>query len=662
MNKTVRQDIDFYMRVKSRRVSYDKTAQEWYEFAIMNKMWTTEEEQELKHRGQAPLVINRIKPVLRLYQAYLGGKTPRIRTIPTRSDIGEVSAEKISQVFNVIFAWIWYISDGDQQIMDIIEDFLVRGVGYGFVSYDKYARDGEGAIIFQRLHPNEVYVDLDVRKKDFQDASKIIISRMVSLNSIKLKLPEYKNKLQKAVGRWSTYDDYVTTDLTSSDDIAYANEIYDEEQDKVRIFDVYEKRLVTVYDVVSPQYGWYKQLEEDEYEIFKSTGIDHEMKKQYMPRVFRRFIVGDILIGEERLPTAYYPIVPFIFQFLENSASFGSLIMYIKDLNKEINKRRSLMIAHATTGAGSPKVFAQEGMFADKEQAEVDYARPSAIIETLDDPRKLLIVEGHPLPTALVQLEQFAKGDLEYVAGAPTPSMGFAQGSHDTFKGVLALDEFAKRNMAPVEKTFFLAMRRVGKVIVDFIQGYMKQRQLVRIVQPYDTPSEAFKSIEINVPIYDDKTGVLKTIENDVTIGKYDIEVVAQTGVSNQAVLLDMMLQYYQLGLIDDIEVYKHINIFDKEGLIQRKSLIMQQQNIISQMQSQIEELENIAENLDKELKNAKLKAEILNFKKHMNDVKLRAKASQLDLETQMKRAINELKLREKENAQNAKTIPERTS
>lgn len=651
--KQVRDDIDFYLRTKAGKTSWEQSAQEWYEFAIMNKMWTEEEKNVLKARGQSPLVVNRLKPIVRSYQSYLGAKSPAIRAIPTRMDIGAINANKISEVFNQLFGWIWYNSDADEVSDQVIEDFLVRGVGYFHVYYDKYDRDGKGNIKICKLHPSDIFVDLNSKRKDFQDATKQIISKEITVTEAKNRLPEYKRKITEAVNLYVTMDNYTTTDLHSTDNLSYADEVYDQEEDRIRIFDVYEKKNITMYDVVNAKSGDYYQLTSEEFDIFKEeakdTNMEYVFKKTYLPRVHRRFSVGDIPIGDEEiLPTGLYPNIPVIFQHLNNTLPM-SLVADGKDLNKEVNKRRSLMISYATSGAGGKRILYEEGAVGDKEEFEESYARPAGATPVLDI-NKIKEIDPTPLPPALVQLESFAKNDMEYVLGVPAQSMGLTENAHETYKGVIALDEFAKRNLSPSAKTYYSSLTKLGKVVIDFIQGYMRDtNDLIRLVQPYDNPTEEFREVLLNQPVYDDKTGALLAIQNDVTVGRYDVQVIpGSTYPDSQGAMLQMMYDFYTAGIVDDIEVYKHVPIFDKQGLIQRKSALANIQRVSNEQAQAIEEMSRELDSLTKILKDEKMSHEITKWKAHLKDVSNRYKRSQDELNTQMKRASQELKIEQK--------------
>ena len=333
-----------------------------------------------------------------------------------------------------------------------------------------------------------------------------------------------------------------------------------------------------------------------------------------------------------------------------------SLVTYGKDLQREVNKRRSLLIAHATTNAGGVKVLFENGAVADPEEAEEDWNRPAAWVEVLDV-EKIKPIPPVPLPTSLIQLEEFAKLDIEYVLGVPATSMGLNTETvrpHDTFSGLMALDEFAQRNMVPSMKNLYLGLKRLGKVIVDFIQHYMKAPQVIRIANPNLSGDLGMAEFSINMPMYDDTENAVMRVVNDVSVGRYDVEVVANsTSQRNKAVQTRQMLELFDRGIVDDIEVIKNVDVIDDRiALIQRKSMLVNMQNTIQQQTGELEKLTIELDKVYSQLKDEKLKVILINFKKHLNDVKLRALKEQLDINTQMKRAINEVRLSKNEQKQ----------
>ena len=278
-------DIDFYIKCRDKRSDWAKKSQKWFNFCILNRQWTRNEKEQLKDRGHAPLVINRMKPATRLYKHYLGASSPTIKTIPLRMpDLADVTSEQMSKVYNTIFTHIWYNnSHGDQENAKVIEDMLVRGVGYWFIKHDKMINDGEGGIVIKSLDPLDVFIDPNSREPDLTDAEGIVISKKVSANLVRQLFPKKWQVIKKAINRYTDDSNLPATPEWSESGVHYYDEVYDEEVHEVRLFDVYRREVVKIYEIVNLKTGDYYELNEREYEKFepKAKGIlDYEKKEK----------------------------------------------------------------------------------------------------------------------------------------------------------------------------------------------------------------------------------------------------------------------------------------------------------------------------------------------------------------------------------------------
>ncbi len=113
----------------------------------------------------------------------------------------------------------------------------------------------------------------------------------------------------------------------------------------------------------------------------------------------------------------------------------------------------------------------------------------------------------------------------------------------------------------------------------------------------------------------------------------------------------NMYLEAYKLNLVDDVEVLKKTEIFDKEGVLKRKGMIMQLQGQLQGATEQIKKLEGDLQTADREVRHSRQKAELEKFKGDIGDIaqkaKYQEKASINKLETAVTKAIakEELKI-----------------
>jgi hypothetical protein len=285
----------------------------------------------------------------------------------------------------------------------------------------------------------------------------------------------------------------------------------------------------------------------------------------------------------------------------------------LRGMQKEVNKRRSLMIAHANVST-VPRLLLQDGAVVNEGQLERDWARPGAIIKYLRGFEKPEQQAPTPLPNALYQLESEAKYDMEYTAGVFGVSMGDPQQAPETFRGTMAIEEFGNRRIQLTADMVNDALTALGKVLVEFIQATYTIEKTIRLVEP---DGDVIVNT-INQPIYDSYQNVTSKV-NDITVGRFDVFYVAgSTLASNRWAMLNELKELYTMGIVDDIEVLKKTEVFDTPRLIERKSQLSQamQQNKemqegVKNLMQEVEKLRNKNIQLEKKLILQDYKAEL---------------------------------------------------
>ena len=158
----------------------------------------------------------------------------------------------------------------------------------------------------------------------------------------------------------------------------------------------------------------------------------------------------------------------------------------------------------------------------------------------------------------------------------------------------------------------------VGKVVYNLCKDHYDFEKKIKIVQSNNNLTE----FTINNRLYDDKRLEILSIENDISLGQHDIRVVSgSTLPSNKQVEYNTYLEAYKLGLVDDVEVLKKTEIFDKEGVLQRKGRMAQMQSYIAQLENQVKKLSGDLQTADREMVNARKRVETEKFKSRLNEV-----------------------------------------
>jgi cell division protein FtsB len=153
--------------------------------------------------------------------------------------------------------------------------------------------------------------------------------------------------------------------------------------------------------------------------------------------------------------------------------------------------------------------------------------------------------------------------------------------------------------------------------------------------------------------MYDDKRNELLTIQNDIQLGQHDIRVISgSTLPSNKVSEYNMYLDAYKLGLVDDVEVLKKTEIFDKEGVLQRKGRMAQMQQYITQLENQVKKLSGDLQTSEREMVSARKRTEVEKFKSNLNEITSSAKVKEKEKVMQLGGIIDQMQasMEEEEN------------
>jgi len=137
--------------------------------------WTAEQIEVLEKRGQSPIVVNRIHPIVETAKALLTFNKPQFRSTGR-----EDSDRKTAKIWSDLAQWVWEISNGNEELKQAIDDYYVGGLGYMMVYQDAHADMGKGEVKMKNLYPLDVYVDPNSRDIFFNDAANIIIARLMT--------------------------------------------------------------------------------------------------------------------------------------------------------------------------------------------------------------------------------------------------------------------------------------------------------------------------------------------------------------------------------------------------------------------------------------------------------------------------------------------------
>ena len=681
----VDETLELWKEYGSKRDNWAQHVQEDKEFRL-GRQWTTEQEEVLKARGQAPIVVNRIHPAVEAAKSMMSANRPAFRVAPR-----EDSDNKISQTLSALLAYMYDISDGRTVVRQMIDDYYVTGLGYIHVYQDPMMDMGKGEVCIHDIDPLDVYVDPNSRDRFFNDAENIIISRLFTKDQAAKLFPMYEKAIKNANNSTADFDHDRPSTGRANDFAAHFPEDIDRTQndeylrgyeryykvmvDRYRIYENFSKKEHLLDEkeylkyVERPAWIVNGQVMVDEEQVKKLLAQYQQKKQQYEIQMTTQMeqmgmedeaIVPDmpqklnieeltytdliakglirvvntqikrvnmcVIMGDEHLYSRELPIedYPIVpFMSLHTRTPYPqSDVRMVKGLQEYINKMRSLIVAHATTSTNT-KILVPEGSV-DMSEFEEKWAQPGVAIPYDPTDGAPVPIQPSPLPNELYQGETTAKSDIDHQLGLYEMMMGNTAAAPQTYKATISLDEFGQRKIKSKLADIEAGLSKVGQVALSLMQQLYTTEKVFRVIQPNNSLSQ----FVLNKKLVDDKTGEIKVF-NDITIGKYDVIYLAgSTLPSNRYAELEFHMDAYSKGIIDRNEVLKKTEVWDMEGVLERTDEINQLKGQVQQATQEIKKLRGDLQTRDRESVNLRKRIEVEKFKNELDQVSNKAKAA----------------------------------
>jgi hypothetical protein len=260
----------------------------------------------------------------------------------------------------------------------------------------------------------------------------------------------------------------------------------------------------------------------------------------------------------------------------------------------------------------------------DTDYWEKNATAPGALLpvnQGFDQPKE---VQPASLNNAFFQIVQAGKSDMEYLAGIYSSAQGDTQQQHDTYRGMLALDEYGTRRVKQwLKSSIEPALKQLGEVVKQYSQAVYKTHKVFRIVQPNALQEE--KEAEINIPIFNDMGDAIGKW-NDYGSAKFDVRIVAGSTLPvNRWAYLSELKELMKLGVVDDLAVLAETDIKDKTAIAKRKSLYSQMQEAIKGLEEQLKDKSGTIETLERQLVQAGIKDKVRSVESEIRKGAVRA-------------------------------------
>lgn len=612
-----------FRRWRDARETWDVEARNAVDFVLGNH-YTSDESDALQSVGQADFVIDRVYAAVDKLKSLLTSKPARFMAIGR-----EDSDNRLANVWSGILEYVWDISKGDTVFKQVVHDYAVTGLGYIYVYVDPEDDFGRGEVKYTHVDPFRVYVDPASRDRYFRDASGIILSTYITKEQLVNLYPQLEEMVDDIeVGTNSLYgEDYPSSNLKNSNQVFTPDEAKDLDylvNQKYQILDRFYKIKVPYYRLFSAVDGQEKVVDIEKYNLLLedeeiADAIESgqlEITEIQQTRIAHCSSVGDTLLFERILNTDIYPIVPFS-NIWTNTPYPKSDVNKVKDSQRLLNKLFSLTLSHAQSAAGL-KLLVPEGSVDNISQLEKDWANPNAVIEYNPEFGNPYFPQPAPLTSEFYYLIDRVEKYIDLNFGIPELLQGFQDKAPDSVRGTMLISQMGESRGKSKLRDIEGSLSMVGKVVYNLSKDHYTFQKKIKIVQSNNNLTE----FTINNRLYDDKRLEIMSIENDISLGQHDIRVISgSTLPSNKQVEYNTYLEAYKLGLVDDVEVLKKTEIFDKEGVLQRKGRMAQMQSYIAQLENQVKKLSGDLQTSEREMVSSRKRTEVEKFKTRLNEV-----------------------------------------
>jgi hypothetical protein len=381
--------------------------------------------------------------------------------------------------------------------------------------------------------------------------------------------------------------------------------------------------------------------------------------KFYENRVVLTCTVGDdIFLYEYILPISEYPIIPVPYMYSGTPYPMSAVVPLIGK-QQEINKSHQIMLHNANLASNLRWMY-EEGSVPEEEWEQYS-SSPGALLKYRQGFATPTPVLPAPINNAFYTVVQEGKADVEYISGVPSAMMGFTREQPETYRGLLANDEFGTRRLkAWMGSIVEPCLEYLGRVFQQSAQNHYTIEKVFRISQPEaGQATQEEKEVRINIPVYNDYGEAIGKFK-DYATARFDIRIVAgATMPVNRWALLEEYFRWFQAGLIDDIAMIAETDIRNKKSVIERKSLYSQLKGQVSSMEEAIKDKEGTIETLERQLVQAGIRMKVGQAGNEIRKDVLQTEAQQKLLRGLLKSEFEKMKVEMKASLEKKETTKE---
>jgi len=446
---------------------------------------------------------------------------------------------KVAEVEQGMIRYIEYNSNADVAYDTAISHATIGGKGFFRLKTD-YAdeKSFDQEIQFMRVqNPFTVYVDPFSTEPDGSDMRFCFVTEVLSRDEFKAQFPKASTTTNADALMVGQGDSGLT--WISTDNIRVA-EYYRVETTQAKLC-----RLVTGEDVFEDDAPAGSQVAVD-----PRTGKPMERMSERRSVHWYKLTAAEVL-EETEIPCRWIPVFPVYGdeQIVDGKIRRNGMVRWAKDPQRMYNFWMTSATEEVSLRPKAPFIGAVGQFDTAKKDWKAANTRSFAYLEY--DP---IEVNGNlapapqrqqmaDVPTGVLAMAMHASDNIKATTGIFDASLG-AQGNETSGRAITARQKEGDTANFHFADNLARTIRHAGRCIVAMIPCVYDTQRVVKVLGADEKMDMATINKPLDQPEQDPQTGAIKTVLNDLTIGRYDVTVgVGPSYTTQRAEAVDAMMQ-----------------------------------------------------------------------------------------------------------------------
>ena len=584
---------DWFKNSVDRMENWRSEAREDYGFYTGEAQWTEADKEKLRAEKRPAITINRIRPQVNVLCGYQRINRSDIDFLPRTSDDA-----KLCEVRKGVTKYVLDTCNYEYAENQVFLDGVVTGLGWFEVGYKFKYPTLDGDAFVRRESPFNIYVDSESREPDFSDAKYIIRAKWVEKSDLERVFPEYKEQIEAQERIYDQDED--ATERNDTDWQLY----FDKEKRKLRLVECWYKEQITDEFFITDKGEAIRQGDMSQEVIQSGAVIDHMKMPITVVRVATFF--DNVLLEDKESPYNHgeFPFIPFSVYYTAEGDEPQGVVRGLKDVQREINKRRSQTLHILNSQSNTGWIFEQSAITKEQERTIKELgSSPGTVLTVMDGTltgNRYRQISPQAPATNVQAATAEAENDIRAVSGINEALMGTDISANASGRAIELKQKQAVTQIVPILDSLRKAKKAIAYQLwgerghQGIIPQYYNEEKTFRIIG--ENGKQSFLTVNQEQQQVDPLRGTITTVLNDLSQGEFDVVVAdsPQSATQRTSQLWALTDAIQQLGIPGDMVfgiVLQLSDIPNKEEILQRwqqKQQALAEQQKAEQQQTQM--------------------------------------------------------------------------